>query len=72
MLLDWWWVNYESNLKRYRVFIITAIALGVFALINHQVGLKAINISVYQFEQMLLVIPPVFVLLGLLDVWVPA
>lgn len=61
----------KAILKRYRVFIITIIALGIFALINHQIGLKAINISIYQFEQMLLVIPPVFVLLGLLDVWVP-
>ena len=58
-------------LKRYRVFIITAMAIGVFSLINHQIGFKAISISVYQFEQMLLVIPPIFVLLGLLDVWVP-
>lgn len=61
----------KAILKRYRAFIITAIALGVFALINHEIGLKAISISVYQFEQMLFVIPPVFVLLGLLDVWVP-
>lgn len=61
----------KAILKRYRAFIITAIALGVFALINHEIGLKAISISAYQFEQMLFVIPPVFVLLGLLDVWVP-
>lgn len=61
----------KAILKRYIIFIITVAAIGVFTLIDHQVGMKAISISVYQFEQMLLVIPPIFILLGLLDVWVP-
>lgn len=47
------------------------VAVGILALINHQIGLKAISISAYQCKEMLLVIPPIFVLLGLLDVWVP-
>lgn len=61
----------KAILKRYRVFIVTAVAVGVLTLINSQVGLKALSISAYSFKEMLLVIPPVFVLLGLLDVWVP-
>lgn len=61
----------KALLKRYRAFIITAAAIGIFTLVNNQIGLKAISISAYQFEQMLFVIPPVFVLLGLLDVWIP-
>ena len=61
----------KTFIKRYRAFIITAIALGIFTLINHNLGFKAVSISAYQFEQMLLVIPPIFVLLGLLDVWIP-
>lgn len=61
----------KAILKRYRVFIITAAALGVFTLFDRSIGLKAISISALQFWQMLLVIPPVFILLGLLDVWVP-
>lgn len=56
--------------ERYRAFIITMVTVGILALVNHQIGLKAISISANQFEQMLFVIPPVFVLLGLLDVWV--
>ena len=32
---------------------------------------KAVGILMFQAETMLLVIPPIFVLLGLLDVWVP-
>jgi hypothetical protein len=61
----------KALLKRYRAFLITAAALGIFTLINRQIGMKAISISVSQIEQMLLVIPPIFILLGLLDVWVP-
>ena len=61
----------KKILIRYRVFIIAALVLGVFAIFNHQIGLKAINLSAYQFKQMLLIVPPVFILLGLLDVWVP-
>jgi uncharacterized membrane protein YraQ (UPF0718 family) len=61
----------KAIIKRYRAFLITAAAMGVLTLINHQIGFKAISISTYQIGQMLLVIPPVFIMLGLLDVWVP-
>ena len=61
----------KAIIKRYRAFLITAAAMGALTLINHQIGFKAISISTYQIGQMLLVIPPVFIMLGLLDVWVP-
>lgn len=61
----------KAILKRYRVFIITAAAMGVLTLINSQLGLKALSISAYSVKEMLLVIPPIFILLGLLDIWVP-
>lgn len=43
----------------------------MLTLINSEVGLKAWSISISSFKEMLFVIPPVFILLGLLDVWVP-
>lgn len=61
----------EAVIKKYRVFIVTILAMGVLTLINTQLGLKALSISAYSMKEMLLVIPPVFILLGLLDVWVP-
>jgi uncharacterized membrane protein YraQ (UPF0718 family) len=61
----------KALLKRYRVFLITLAAMGVLVLINRQLGLKALGITAYSLKEMLLVIPPIFVLLGLLDVWVP-
>jgi uncharacterized membrane protein YraQ (UPF0718 family) len=40
-------------------------------MLNYSLGWKALSISAHSFKEMLFVIPPVFVLLGLLDVWVP-
>lgn len=61
----------KAVLKRYRMFIITVLAIGILTIINSKIGLKALSISAYSFKEMLLVIPPVFILLGLLDVWIP-
>lgn len=57
--------------KRYRAFLAVSIMMVILTIINYDIGIKAINISISTFSQMLLVIPPIFVLLGLLDVWVP-
>lgn len=58
-------------IKRYRVFIIILIAMLVLTFFNRQLGLKALSITGNSVKEMLLVIPPIFILLGLLDVWVP-
>lgn len=57
--------------KRYRVFLLVLASLLLITLVNHRLGFRAFTITANQVEQMLLVIPPIFVLLGLLDVWVP-
>lgn len=61
----------KAILKRYRAFIIVCVMLIAITIVNKQFGFKALNIAAYSFKEMLLVIPPVFLLLGLLDVWVP-
>jgi Predicted permeases len=58
-------------LKRYRAALITVLAVLVLTAFNTKIGMKAIGISAGAFKEMLFVIPPVFLLLGLLDVWVP-
>lgn len=58
-------------IKRYRFFLVTIGIIGIITLINRSVGIKAIGVARYSFKEMALVIPPVFILLGLLDVWVP-
>lgn len=58
-------------LKRYRLFLFSLVLLGILTLFKPQVGMKSAGITLFQLTQMLLVVPPVFVLLGLLDVWIP-
>lgn len=61
----------KTVLKRYRAFIIVSVIIGILTVFNYQLGMKALSITAYSFKEMLLVIPPVFILLGLLDIWVP-
>lgn len=61
----------KALVKRYRYFIGTIIVVLIMTILNSQIGIKAFSIAGYSFKEMAMVIPPVFVLLGLLDVWVP-
>lgn len=58
-------------IKRYQFFILMLLILIGLFLFNFSLGKEATDIIGFSFKEMLLVIPPVFVLLGLLDVWVP-
>ncbi|MBZ2175823.1 permease [Schnuerera sp. xch1] len=58
-------------IKRYSFFIGTLILTLLIILINREVGMKAVDTIAYSFKEMLVIIPPIFILLGLLDVWVP-
>ncbi|PKM96432.1 MAG: permease [Firmicutes bacterium HGW-Firmicutes-1] len=61
----------KNKFKRYRFFIGTLIGIGILTIFNYELGLKSLQITAYSLKEMILVIPPVFVLLGLLDIWVP-
>ena len=61
----------KKLLKKYKYFIGTVILIGILTAFNRTLGLKSFSIAGYSFKEMALVIPPVFLLLGLLDVWVP-
>ena len=58
-------------IKKYRFFLMTTALLAVLFLINYELGFKAINVTGYSFLEMASIIPPIFILLGLLDIWVP-
>lgn len=58
-------------IKRYLFFILMLALTGVLLLLRFETGINAVNITLNSFKEMLLIIPPIFVLLGLLDVWVP-
>ena len=60
-----------NYLKRYRWFLLALVGVAILTLVNRELGLKALSTTAYSFREMILIIPPIFVLLGLLDIWVP-
>lgn len=58
-------------LKRYAFVLVTLLLLVAMLLIDANMGKRAVDTTLYSFKEMALIIPPVFILLGLLDVWVP-
>lgn len=60
----------KTFIKRYRVFLILLLVNIFLGLILPEIGLKSLTISKDNMIEMLSVIPPIFILLGLLDVWV--
>jgi uncharacterized membrane protein YraQ (UPF0718 family) len=57
-------------IKRYRLFIIMLIINSALLVINPAVGQKSFSLTWKNTLEMLAVIPPIFILLGLLDTWV--
>jgi len=56
--------------KRYRTFLVLIIANIILGLIFPQIGKDSISSAKSNLSTLLAVLPPIFVLLGLLDVWV--
>ncbi len=61
----------RAFLVRYKAFFIVLALLLLYGAFNWEVGQKVIETTIFQLREMVLVIPPIFILLGLLDVWVP-
>ncbi len=60
----------KKLLKRYRVFFILAVFNIALVVFFPEVGLKSVRLTWSNLFEMLSVLPPIFILLGLLDVWV--
>lgn len=57
--------------RRYRPALIALAAFGLLMVLNSALAPKAAASMVSQIKTMLFILPPVFLLLGLLDAWVP-
>ena len=60
----------KAFFKRYGTFFILLIAGVIAGVILPEIGKQALSNTLASFKEMLSVLPPIFVLLGLLDVWV--
>ncbi len=61
----------KKFLKRYAFPIVMTMAIGALLIFDTGRGKIAAETTFFTVKEMLLVIPPIFILLGLLDVWVP-
>lgn len=62
--------NMKKLIKRYQFTIILLIISLAMLVINPKLGKESVQISIRSTKDVLTIIPPVFILLGLLDVWV--
>jgi uncharacterized membrane protein YraQ (UPF0718 family) len=57
------------NQYKWSILLLT-ILFGLY-LVNNEFGTKATVNSVLNLKEMLMLVPPIFIIMGLLDVWVP-
>jgi uncharacterized membrane protein YraQ (UPF0718 family) len=57
--------------RRYLFAAVMVAALCVLLLVDTAHGMAAVDTTLFSLREMATVLPPIFILLGLLDVWVP-
>lgn len=57
--------------KRYRLFLILLAIQLILLFVQPELGQESLKLSAKNLKEMLSIIPPVFVLMGLMDVWIP-
>ena len=60
----------SALLKRYRMFLVLSGASIAFTLLAPDIGWTALSITKENTLEMFSFLPPIFILLGLLDVWI--
>lgn len=60
----------NKSIKRYRMVILMLVVYSVVYLFNQQLFIISTQKTLSSMLEMALILPPIFILLGLLDVWV--
>ncbi len=61
----------KALFKRYIFFITCLIVTIIITISNKDLGIKSFNIAFSSLKQMLQVVPPIMMILALIDVWIP-
>ncbi|MGL5086381.1 MAG: permease [Clostridium sp.] len=62
--------NFTKLIKRYSLFIVSLVILAFIFFISPSIGYKTALSVKSSFIQMISVLPPIMILLGLMDVWI--
>jgi uncharacterized membrane protein YraQ (UPF0718 family) len=60
----------KKAIKKYILLIAAAVLLGILFIVNIDLGKKVVTSVGYGLREVAMVLPPIFILLGLIDVWV--
>ena len=60
-----------KTIKKHKFLIFSIVMLIVLSFINIDLTVKALDNAGNQILSMLIIVPPIFLLIGLFDVWVP-
>jgi uncharacterized membrane protein YraQ (UPF0718 family) len=61
----------NAFVSRYKFFLIVLVPFALVLVFQRSHGVKAVGTLAFSVNEMLSVLPPIFILLGLMDVWVP-
>lgn len=61
----------KNFLKRYRLFLLLLAVELALLLAAPDLGRESVKLSLKNLKEMLCIIPPIFLLMGLMDVWIP-
>lgn len=63
--------KYMNLLKKYRVTIILLLLTGAISIVDLSDGISIVQTAKLNMKTLLMIIPPIFIFIGLLDVWIP-
>jgi uncharacterized membrane protein YraQ (UPF0718 family) len=61
----------KAFLQRYKFFLIVLVPFALVLVFQRNHGIRAVHTLAFSVKEMLSVLPPIFILLGLMDVWIP-
>lgn len=58
-------------IKQYRWLALALTIIGILLIVNPPQGISAVKFTFNNLKSVSMVLPPIFILIGLMDVWVP-
>ena len=58
-------------IKTYKWSILLLLIIFLLFFYNHKMGIDALKISIINLKEMFFLLPPIFIIMGLLEVWAP-